>query len=174
MADQAAVKTTNGRAASLPVARGASPSNDRTQADGKFGPDASAVVTNVASFGENLFNLTELQGRMFATELRQDLNAGRTAGVAIAGGLSLCAAGMIVALLGIAELLVSEGGIKRGYALLITSAAAALVGGLCAALGKARLGRRWLTFPASGEELTRNLNWVRTVMRYSGRPPERR
>jgi hypothetical protein len=173
MADQAALKMTNGREATRPGG-GTSFGADRMQTDGKLGPGASALVNNVAGLGENLFNLAELQAGLFATELRRDLRTARSGGVAIAAGLSFVVAGVILALAGFAELLVSELGLKRGYALLITSAAGFLLGGLCTALGKARLGPRWLTFPVSGEELARNLKWVRTVMRYSGRPPARR
>jgi hypothetical protein len=174
MALQAAVTAADGRATARAAERGSTPGTDRSQSDGDAKPGATTVVSNVAGFGENLFNLAELQARMLATELRQDLEAAKTRGAVVVAGALVVAGGVLLALAGISELMVSELGLKRGYALLITSGAAILCGGLCAAFGRAWLGRRWLTFPASGEELTRNLNWVRTVLRHSGRSPTRR
>ena len=130
-------------------------------------------MSNVAGFGENLLNLTELQARLAVIELRQNFGAVKTGGAVFLSGALLAIAGLPLILAGIAELLVSEWSLKRGYALLITSVVAIAVGGLCAAIGSASLRRRRAGFPLTGEELTRNLNWLRTVLRYSGRFPTR-
>jgi Putative Actinobacterial Holin-X, holin superfamily III len=174
MVDQATMKTTNGRTGNGAEGGGTRIATDRPQADGESRPGASTVASSVAGFGENLFNLAELQSQMFASELRRDAELAKTGGVGIVVGLALAASALVLALAGVAELLVSELGLKRGIALLLVSAGAALLGGLCVAAGKARLGPRWFTFPASGEELSRNLNWVRTVLRHSGRFSARR
>ena len=91
------------------------------------------MVSSVAGFGENLLTMAELQARLSAMELQQNVVAARSAGsVALAGSL-LAVACLPVALAGIAELLVSELAIKRGYALLIVSAAAFLIACVCVA-----------------------------------------
>jgi Putative Actinobacterial Holin-X, holin superfamily III len=135
---------------------------------------ANAVVTNVAGFGEDLLNLAELQSRLAAAEGRQNVDIVKTGGALIAAGLIVAVASLPVGLVGIAELLVSEMGLKRGYALLAVAAVAILIAGSCLGLAASWFRRNRLGFPLSGEELARNVNWVRTVLRQSGRMPFRR
>jgi len=132
------------------------------------------MVSNVTGFGENLLTLAELQARLSATELRQNLEAAKTSGAIFLAGSILAVASLPVALAGIAELLVSELALKRGYALLIVAAAAFVIGGVSVASAGFWLRRKRPGFPLSAEELTRNLNWLRTVLRHSGRLPSRR
>ena len=107
MADQAAVTKTNGYA----------PSGENSGGDvSTTESGASAVVTNVAGFGEDLLNLAELQARLAALEVRQNLDLVKTGGAIIATGLVVAVSALPVGLVGIAELLVSEMGLKRGYA----------------------------------------------------------
>jgi hypothetical protein len=163
MADQATVTSRNGF-----QTRSASLGDRASTADGKE-PNASTMVSNVAGFGENLLTLGELQVRLTAKELVQNYLAARTAvGVALAGFV-IAVASLPIILLGIAELLASELAMKRGYALLSVAGAAILIGGVSLAFAGSWLRRKRLSFSVSGEELTRNLNWVRTVLRYSGR-----
>jgi hypothetical protein len=131
------------------------------------------MVSSAAEFGENLFTLTELQVKLTAIELRQNLQATRVGGSIMLAAAVLALASVPVALVGIAELLVSELGMKRGYALLSVAAtgivvAAAVIVGIVTALRKKPLG-----FPLSSEELTRNINWVRSVVTHSGRARRR-
>ncbi len=174
MADQAAMKSTNGPAQSTAATRGGWPGAGRSAAHGEPASSPSTVVSNVASFGEKLLNLTELQGRLAVMELKQNVDGAKAGASVVLTGAVLAVAGLPVALAGIAELLVSELTIKRGYALLLTSATAIVIGGVCAVIGSALLGRRRSGFPLTGEELTRNLNWLRTVLQFSGRFPTRR
>jgi hypothetical protein len=159
--------------------------NGRTTSGGKFdgGPlpednmaesGANAVVSNVAGFGEDLLNLAELQTRLTLVEMRQNLNVFKSGGALMATGLFVAVAGLPVGLVGIAELFVSEMGMKRGYALLTVAAVAILIAGSCLGLGASWFRRKPLGFPLSGEELARNVNWVRTVIRQSGRLSFRR
>jgi hypothetical protein len=171
MADQATVTTTNGAAAIGSQTRGASPGDRASTANGKE-PNAGTVVSCVAGFGENLLTLGELQARLTAKELVQNYLAARTAGGVGLAGFILTVASLPIVLLGIAELLVSELAMKRGYALLSVAGAAILIGGVTVAFADSWLRRKRLGFPISGEELTRNLNWLRTVLRYSGRSPK--
>ena len=173
MADQATLTTMNRPAANSSQPRGASP-GDRASTAAEKQPNASTMVSNVAGFGENLLTLGELQARLTAKELVQNFQAAKTAGALGLAGFLLAVASVPIVLLGIAELLVSELAMKRGYALLSVGAAAILIAGVAVAFAGSWLRRKRLGFPLSGEELTRNINWVRTVLRYSGRFPRGR
>jgi hypothetical protein len=169
MANQTTVTKQNGRAASGGKSDGGPlPENSLAEAG------ANAVVSNVAGFGEDLLNLAELQTRLTAVEIRQNLDVVKTGGALLATGLIIAVAGLPVVLVGIAELLVSEMGLKRGYALLTVAAVAILIAGSCIGSAALWFRRKPLGFPLSGEELARNVNWVRTVLRQSGRLSFRR
>jgi uncharacterized membrane protein YqjE len=170
MDDQASMKTNpNGRAST-----GSSPASVRSFSGGVSESGASAVVSGIASFGEDILSLAELQSRLAAIELRQNVNAVKTSGTLVLAGSILALLGVGVGLTGVAELLVSDFGLKRGYALLAVAAAALLLAGLFVGFGQTWLRRQRIGFPRSREELTRNLNWVRTVLRHSGRSPSQR
>ena len=146
---------------------------DRQRAADVVDPGAAGVVTNVASFGENLLNLAELQARLTAAEVRRNFDSAKTAGALIIVGAVLAIAGLPVLLIGIAELLVTELGIKRGYALLTASIAAIVLGGALCMIASRWLSRQPLGLRVAGEEFNRNINWLRTILRQSGRWPRR-
>jgi Putative Actinobacterial Holin-X, holin superfamily III len=169
MVNQTSMTRTNGRATSSGNVSGDQSPDNPTAESG-----ANAVVSNVAGFGEDLLNLAELQARLTAVEVRQNLDVVKTGGALIATGFIVAVAGLPVALVGIADLLVSEMGLKRGFALLSVAAVAVLIAGSCVGLAASWFRRKALGFPLSGEELARNVNWVRTVLRQSGRLSFRR
>jgi Putative Actinobacterial Holin-X, holin superfamily III len=162
MADQATLTTMNAR-----------PGDRASTAIGKE-PNASTMVSNVTGFGENLLTLGELQARLAAKELVQNYQAAKTAGAVGLAGFLIAVATVPVVLLGIAELLVSELAMKRGYALLSVAGTAILIAGVSVAFAGSWLRRKRLGFHLSGEEFIRNLNWLRTVLSYSGRFPQGR
>lgn len=172
MADKATMTSINGPAANGASSRGVS-SGDRASSASGQEPNASSVVSNVTGFSESLLTLGELQTRLAAKELVRNYQAAKTAGAVGLAGFLIVVASVPIVLFGIAELLVSELAMKRGYALLSVGGAAILIGGSSVAFAAIWLRRQRLGFPLSGEELTRNLNWVRTVLRYSGRLPQR-
>ena len=169
MVNQTSVTKANGRATSSGKIDGGPLLEDNTAESG-----ANAVVSNVAGFGEDLLNLAELQTRLTLVEMRQNLNVFKAGGALMATGLIVAVAGLPVGLVGIAELLVSEMGLKRGYALLTVAAIAILIAASCVGMAASWFRRKPLGFPLSGEELARNVNWVRTVLRQSGRLSFRR
>ena len=115
-------------------------------------------MSNVADFGENLLNLAELQVRMSAMELRQNAQSLRSVAVLFLVGSILALASLPVVLAGVAELLVTELGFRRGHAFLAVGFAAFGLGALGAALAAVWFGRKELGFPLA-DEFTRNLNW---------------
>jgi len=140
---------------------------------GENGASPGDVVTNVAEFGEDLLSLAELQTRLAAIEVKQNLEAVRRGAAILVTGSVLALAALPIALAGIAELLVSMLGMNRGAALLAVAAAAFVIAGACIAIAVGRLRGSDMGFPLTREEFTRNLNWLRTVLLYSGRTARR-
>jgi hypothetical protein len=168
MADQATVKTNSSaghRLGAIPSGPGAGP----TPANNGNAPCPGDVVTNVAEFGENLLTLAELQARLTVMELKQNVQTAKGTVAVILGGAVLGIAGLPIVLAGIAELFVSELGMKRGFALLGVAVVALAIAGSTIAIAAIRLRRSVVGFPLTTEEFTRNLNWVRTILLHSGR-----
>ena len=170
MADQAPLTSRNDPVANGSPTRGMS-RGERDSTAAEQEPNASNMVSNVAGFGENLLTLAELQARLAAKEFLHNCQEARNAGLLALAGIVIAVAGLPIGLLAIAEFLVSELAMKRAYALLSVAGVAILIGGVSVAFASSWLGRKRLGFPVSAEELIRNLNWVRTVLRYSGRFP---
>jgi Putative Actinobacterial Holin-X, holin superfamily III len=173
MADQATMTRFNGSSANSAAAQPSSGSN-RPSAASPLDSSTTGVVSSVTGFGEDLLSLTELQARLTAIELRQNLESVKNAGALILVGLGLAIASVPVLMVGFAEIFVSELGIKRGYALLSTGTTAIVIAGVCAAVARSWLREKPLGFPVAAEEFGRNLNWLRTILRHSGRWPLQR
>jgi len=152
------------------VANGANRISGRTQAPAEMTASPAQVVSNVAGFGENLLNMAELQARMSAIELRQNLQALKAGVAVVLVGTIMALAALPILLAGVAEFLVTQFQLGRGSAFLAVGAVTFFVGSLCVVLAAVWIERKRLGFPLSAEEFARNLNWVRTVLRFSGRP----
>ena len=137
-------------------------------------PSASGMMNSVAGFGENLLTLGELQARLTAIEIRQNLDSVKNGGALFVAGSILAIASLPVVMVGLAELLVSELGMKRGYALLSAATTAIVIAGVCIVVARSWLRKKPFGFPLAGEEFARNMNWVRTILRHSGRWPLQR
>jgi hypothetical protein len=174
MADQATLIQNNGSRGPARPAAGGLDAGGRTA--GVVGTEAAAgqMMSGVAGFGENMLNLAELQTRMAALELRQNVDAVKTAGAVLVVAALIALASFPVVLAGVAELFVAELGWRRGYALLtvgLTTIGIATFGAVTAVVW---LRRQKFGFPLSAEEFSRNLNWMHTVLRLSGRAPAHR
>ncbi len=75
------------------------------------------VMRGVAGFGDSLLTLAELQARLAAIELKHNVQAAR-AGIflALSSGAAMFS-GLIFLFAAVAELMVSEFGVKRGVAI---------------------------------------------------------
>lgn len=172
MADQASMRFNSPGAATGRM--GTAPSAGPDSKANGHGNGQGNVVGGLAEFGDDLLSLAELQARLAAMELRQNVAAARFGGAIIAIAAALALAALPVALAGVAELLVSFAGMNRGVALLAVAAVALAIAGVGVAIAAARLRGSDLGFPLSREEFSRNLNWIRTVILYSGRSKPRR
>jgi hypothetical protein len=148
--------------------------DDVSSVVGENGAKPGDVVSNLAEFGENLLSLGELQTRLAALELKQNLEASKAGGAMLLAGSLLAFSSVPIVLAGLAELLVSELGMKQGYALLSVAFVSLVMAGVLLAIAGSWLRRKGVGFPLSREELARNLNWVRTVLLHSGRSTRRR
>ena len=137
-------------------------------------PSASGMMNSVAGFGENLLTLAELQARLTAIEIRQNLDSVKNGGALFVAGLILAFSSLPVLMVGVAELLVSEFGMKRGYSLLTAGTTAIVIAGACIVVARSWLRKKPFGFPLASEEFARNLNWLRTILRHSGRWPLQR
>jgi Putative Actinobacterial Holin-X, holin superfamily III len=173
MADQATMTTFKGPT-SNGASRQASSGSVRSSPADVLDPGASGMMNSVAGFGENLLTLGELQARLTAIEVRQNLDSLRNGGALFVTGSILAISSLPVLMVGVAELLVSELGMKRGYALLSAGTTAIVIAGACIVVARSWLRKKPFGFPLAGEEFARNLNWLRTILRHSGRWPLQR
>jgi Putative Actinobacterial Holin-X, holin superfamily III len=174
MADQTTLTRANGSPGSVRPEVGDPEFDDKPRAPGRTEVAAGEMVSNVAGFGENLLNLAELQARMTVVEARQNIEVVKTAGAVLVAGTIIALAAFPILLVAFAEFLVSELGWRRGYAFLTVASITIGIGAFCAASSAVWLRRQRFGFPLSMEEFTRNLNWVHTVLRLSGRRPSGR
>ena len=129
------------------------------------------MMNNVAGFGENLLTLGELQARLTAIEIRQNLDSVKNGGALFVAGSIVAICSLPVVMVGVADLLVSELGMKRGYAILSVATTAIVIAGLCIVVARSWLRKKPFGFPLASEEFARNMNWLRTILRHSGRWP---
>jgi hypothetical protein len=173
MADQATMTRFTGptpNGAAVHGSSGAARSSTANVVD----PSASGMMNSVAGFGENLLTLGELQARLTAIEIRQNLDSVKNGGALFVAGSILAIASLPVVMVGLAELLVSELGMKRGYALLSAAATAIVIASACMVVARSWLRKKPFGFPLANEEFARNMNWLRTILRHSGRWPLQR
>jgi hypothetical protein len=143
-------------------------------ASNTFDPSTSGMMNSVAGFGENLLTLGELQARLTGIEIRQNIDSVKNGGALFVAGSILAFSSLPVVMVGVAELLVSELGMKRGYALLSAATTAIVIAAACIVVARGWLRRKPFDFPLASEEFARNMNWLRTILRHSGRWPLQR
>ena len=132
------------------------------------------LIGNLTGFGEDLFTLAELQGKLAVRDL--DDYVGRATLPLVFAVLSavVLAGAVPVALLGAADLVALNWGIGPGAAKLLVATVALAAAAVVLVVSARRMGSSFQVFRRSGEELTRNLAWARTVLVYSGRPARNR
>jgi putative superfamily III holin-X len=144
-----------------------------TRSHGDKNASAEGMVGNVAEIANDVLTLAEFQAKLAALDFREA--AGKAAvpiGLTMAG-LVLLAASLPVVLLSLAWLLATALQIHVGWAMLMTASVAMALAGIAGGFGATRLIRSFDSFRRSQEELSRNLSWVRTVLRYRGQDDDR-
>jgi Putative Actinobacterial Holin-X, holin superfamily III len=170
MVDQATMTRFNGSTANGGSTQ-SSAGSDRSAAGNALDSNSAGMMNSVAGLGESLLSLAELQTRLTAVEIRQNLDSAKSGGTLLAIGSILAISSLPVMMVGVAELLVSELGMKRGYALLSTGTVAIVIAGIGVMVARSWLRKKPFGFPLAGEEFARNVSWLRTILRHSGRLP---
>lgn len=127
------------------------------------------MLGSLSEFGNDVATLAELQVKLAELDAKEAAErALLPLGVTLAG-LAVLVSSLPVILLGVAALLAAALHIAQGWAMLIVGGAALAAAAVAVAVAGQRLGRSFETFRRSGDELARNIAWIRTVLLYSGR-----
>jgi uncharacterized membrane protein YqjE len=137
---------------------------------------ATAMVSNLAEFGNDFATLAELQAKLAAIDLKESAGHAALPAGLLAAALVLLLGSVPVLLAGVATLIARYTGIAPDWALLLTAVVALALAAVLGALAASRLGRSFSSFQRSRDELARNVSWIKTVLTYSGRsaPSQRR
>ena len=128
----------------------------------------------VAELGNNVATLFELQAKLAEIDARECSSKAVWPLVAVMGSAAVALSALTVGMFGIAELLAALLNLRPGWAMLLTSALALAITGGILYVSSLELKQSFHVFRRSREELVRNLNWVRTVLLYSGRSVPKR
>jgi hypothetical protein len=128
-----------------------------------------AVVDNLSDFLHDVVTLSELQAKLFLTDLK-DFQSGATLPAALMGAAAVVGLGCVpVLLMAVAWLLIDYEVLTHGWAFLVAAGiglgAAALLGGA----GWFALRRQLAVLERSKLELERNITWFKSVLKHSGR-----
>jgi hypothetical protein len=128
-----------------------------------------AVVENLGEFAHDVVTLAELQAKLFIADV-QTFKSGVVFPTALMAGAGILALGCIpVLLMGVAWLLVDYQVLSRGWAFLVSTAAGLILAGIMGAIGWASFRRQLNILERSQVELERNITWIKSVLKHSGR-----
>ena len=134
-------------------------------------PSASlnGMINGIGDLGNNLVTLTTLQARLAAEDFRESASRAQPALIAVAVLIPLGFASFTAGLFGLAYWMASDLGIPLGRSLLVVAAGGIILCASVAVFVSRRLLASLSSFRRSGEELERNIAWLRTVLMHSGR-----
>jgi hypothetical protein len=131
------------------------------------------MLTNLGELGGDFATLAELQAKLTAVDAKEALARATlpTVGVVIAAAVLMAA--VPVLLIGLAFVMATTLAISQGASLLIIGAIVAALAGVLGWFALVAFLKSFESFRRSGEELTRNINWIRTVLVQSTRATQR-
>jgi uncharacterized membrane protein YqjE len=149
--------------------------DDQTKVNGgQVNGSAEGVVESIAEFSNDVASLAELQLKL-ATQDFKEATARALLPLSLFGvGLVVLLGSVPVAIGGIALLVAQLFSISIGWALFLTALVMMILNGALVVFAGRRLMASLASFRRSREELIRNINWIRTVLVYSGRSVPRR
>jgi uncharacterized membrane protein YqjE len=150
--------------------------DDQTKVDGgQVNGSAEGMVGSIAEFGNDVVSLAELQLKLAAQDFKEVSAKALLPLSLVAVGLVLLLGSVPVAIGGLALLVAQVLSISIGWALVLTAVVLMILTGALVVFAGRRLVASFVGFRRSREELIRNINWIRTVLLYSGRAvPKRR
>jgi len=138
------------------------------------GSPEGQVVGGIAEFGHDITTLAELQFKLAFIDFKECLQKALIPLALIIAGTLFLLGALPVAILGVAYLVATAFNLTVGAAMLLTGVAVLLAAVASLGIGILRISPTFMTFRRSREEFDRNLNWIRTVLLYSGRNVQRR
>lgn len=137
--------------------------------NGRSTPAPRAVVENLGEFAHDVVTLSELQAKLLVADLN-DLKSGAVTPLGIIGLAAVVALGCVpVLLMGIAWMLVDYDVLSRGWAFLAAAAGGILLAIVLGAAGWLGFRRQLAVLERSRTELARNVTWIKSVLKHSGR-----
>ena len=133
------------------------------------GASLNGMLNGIGDLGSNVVTLTTLQARLAVEDFRESASRAQPALIAAAFLVPLGFASITVGLCGLAYWMATDLGIPLGRSLLLVAAGGILLSSSMAVLVIRRLRASLTSFRRSGEELERNIAWLRTVLMHSGR-----
>jgi len=141
-----------------------------TERNGSTESPATVVARSFAELAHDVATMAELQAELFKTEFQQ---ARRDMVMPL---LLLTVAAVVglgcvpVLLLSLAYALVELAGLSQAVSLLIAALVGLLGGAVAALLGWRKLRDSSMTWERSREELSRNVTWIKQVLKHKARP----
>ncbi len=143
---------------------------DQASMNNRFTEEApEGVVGSLTEFGNDIATLIELQTKLAMIDLKESSAKAMVPSGMAALGIVLALAALPVALLGAADLLANAMTWSPGTSRLVVALVSVAVAGVLAFLGIKGLSASLQSFQRTREELTRNIQWIRTVIVHSGR-----
>lgn len=140
----------------------------RIGGDGPAPKPAEAMTRNIAGFGHDIVVLTELQLQLLRVDLRE--SAGKTlvpTGLVVFAGM-LAIGCFPVALIAMSYLLIGWG-LPFAGAFGLSALIGLIVAGIVMYIGVRRFQHSLDALQRSREEFSRNLNWIKNVLKQSRR-----
>jgi hypothetical protein len=126
------------------------------------------VANDMGELTHDMLSLAELQFELFRSDCRKGLK-GLLVPVALLLFAGIVAAGTVpVALIFLAELLAQAAGLSRAVAFLIAVLGGFLAAAALGTVGWSRIRGVGRVFARSREELTRNMTWIKQVLKRPG------
>jgi hypothetical protein len=135
--------------------------------------DGAHLHDGVAEFLDDAVTLAELQAKLASLNLQEAARKATGPIGLVALGVTMLAASLIVALIGVALQLAAALNIHQGLAMMLTAGVAVAVASLMVQFGVRRLGSSLDSLRPSREELRRNLTWLQAILHARGFRPIR-
>jgi hypothetical protein len=140
-----------------------------TEHNGSTATPPQGVAKDMGELTHDIVSLVELQFELFRKDCREGLKGLLVpAALLLLAGI-MAAAAMPIALIFLAELLAQAGGLSRATAFSIAALGGFGVAAVLGVAGWSRVRGVASVFQRSGDELTRNMNWIKHVLKQS--PP---
>ena len=129
----------------------------------------NGMLDGIGDLGSNVVNLTTLQARLAAEDLRESSRHAQPALIGLAALIPLAFASCTVGLIGLASWMATDLKLALHTSLLLVAVGGMMICSFATVLVVRRLRVSASGFRRSREELDRNIAWLRTIMMHSGR-----